>query len=77
MGEKTIVPVAYECGTWAPKDVFFRVKTLKTLFMLSRVPLDLLKCILSGVNLNENFCDSSLHHIFESKNSRTPFSYQK
>ena len=27
---------------------FFRVKTLKTLFMLSRVPLDLLKCILSG-----------------------------
>ena len=43
MGEKTIVPVAYECGTWAPKDVFFRVKTLKTLFMLSRVPLDLSK----------------------------------
>ena len=43
MGEKTIVPVAYECGTGAPKDVFFRVKTLKTLFMLSRVPLDLSK----------------------------------
>ena len=48
MGEKTIVSVAYECETGAPKDGFFRVKTLKTLFMLSRVPLDLLKCILTG-----------------------------
>ena len=46
---------------------FFRVKTLKALFMLSRVPLDLLKCILSGainfVSVRSSYESSSFSEI--------------
>ena len=73
----------WKLNTRAPNDVFL-LNTLKSLFRLSRVLLDLDRCILSDartsvifspkfeMQFNElrkwDFFQSSLHHIFESEN---------
>ena len=82
----------WKLNTRAPNDVFL-LNTLKSLFRLSRVLLDLNRCILSDartsvlfspkfeMQFNElrkwDFFQTSLHRIFESENFRVFFFVRK